>query len=201
MDHLLKALTEAGTLDPSAPSALANPIATVVFDCRNAFNVLSRRHLAGILRRGCAHFVSLPAPAGPPSPIGWDILWGHICAHYGVHGILKYHAQGTTRHILSQRGVQQGDPLGSTLFALALHPILLEIGSTYSEVIVTAYADNVSFTGPLVQIAAAQAALVTALRAAGLELNPADSEVYIPSWQTLTSSSWPGTPGSPLMAP
>jgi hypothetical protein len=185
MVHLLKALTEAGTQDPLEPSTLANPIATVVFDCRNAFNTLSRRHLARILRRGCTHYVNLPQPAGPPSPFGWDILWGHIRAHYGVHGILKYHAQGTTKHISSQRGVQQGDPLGSTLFALALHPILLDIGNTYPEVVITAYADNVSFTGPLDHIAAAQATLVTELRKAGLELNPADSEVYIPSWQPL----------------
>ena len=54
--------------------------------------------------------------------------------------------------ILSQSGVQQGDPLGSILFALAIHPLLLEVGKKYPTILITAYADNVVTTGLLKKI-------------------------------------------------
>ena len=48
--------------------------------------------------------------------------------------------------------MQQGDPLGSTLFALAIHPVLLEIGRTFPHVLITAYADNVVLSGPVSEV-------------------------------------------------
>ena len=63
---------------------------------------------------------------------------GHIQVHYGCKGILKYYHEGEVSNILSQSGVQQGDPLGSTLFALATHLILLQKASEF-QVAVAAY--------------------------------------------------------------
>ncbi len=45
--------------------------------------------------------------------------------------------------------MQQGDPLGSALFALGNHPCLIEIAIRHPEVLVTGFADNTFFLGPL----------------------------------------------------
>jgi len=180
MVHLIHALTEAGV--SASQAALHNPIVTVIFDCKNAFNTAYRKALAAFLRKGCEFHTSLP----PGVANGWNVLSGHIRAHYGVHGLLKFLAKGHTYHISSQSGVQQGDPLGSTLFALTLHPILLDVGQQVVDIIIAAFADNFNFTGPLDRVCAAFEILSQALDAAGLTLNPADSEVYIPSWRSLS---------------
>jgi hypothetical protein len=72
-------------------------------------------------------------------PVGWDILWQRIQAHCGCKGLLKYFHNGKVAYISSD--VQQGDPLGITLFALAIHPILIKLGSQHN-VLITADADN-----------------------------------------------------------
>ena len=100
-----------------------------------------------VLLQGC-HIV-LPlgphpqyGPSDPPLPQGWDILWKFIETHYGCHGTLMYFHSGTTSLLSSQSGVQQGDPLGSTLFALAIHPLLLHISQDVPNALITAYAES-----------------------------------------------------------
>ena len=68
---------------------------------------------------------------------------------YGVHGILKYYSGGQVIAIPSESGVHQGDPLGSTLFALALHPIIMKVAESHSDVLILAYADNVFMIGKI----------------------------------------------------
>ena len=87
--------------------------------------------------------------------------------------------------IQSASGVQQGDPLGSLLFALALNPLLLGIGSRHPSVFISAHADNCIITGPLTQVQAAVADFERAILRAGLTLNPADSAMYAPSWHNM----------------
>ena len=108
--------------------------------------------------------------------------------HYGCKGILKYYHAGQVSHVLSQSGVQQGDPLGSTLFALAIHPILLEIASTF-DIVVAAYADNVVFTGRLSEVIRAQDLYRTRIAAVGLQLNPSESQIHVPEWKSIPKSA------------
>ena len=115
-------------------------------------------------------------------------VWSHLRAHYGVSGNLKYYSRSEVLTIQSESGVQQGDPLGSQLFALAIHPLLLDIGARHPEVFISAYADNCIITGPLSKVQAAVHDYDTTLHRAGLSLNPSDSAVFIPSWQSLTPS-------------
>jgi hypothetical protein len=83
--------------------------------------------------------------------------------------------------ISSETGVHQGNPLGSTLFTLALHPVLTELGQ-HHQIIITAYADNVVLSGPLTQVVRAQEDLQHSMTGIGLHLNPTESEMYIPEW-------------------
>ena len=81
-------------------------------------------------------------------------------------------------------GVQQGDPLGSVLFALAIHPILQQIGRDCCEVLVAAYADNVTLTGRLSKVRQALERYVSEMINIGLTINPLESQIYIPQWKS-----------------
>jgi hypothetical protein len=180
MFHLLKAQLHAAALDPNADPN--NPVVAVTLDCANAFNSLTRTHLVDVLDQGCDHYVQLSQDAAHSKPVGWDIMYGHLRAHYGVSGILKYYSRGEVHTIQSESGVQQGDPLGSLLFALGIHPLLLAVGRLHPHIFISAYADNCILTGPLNLVQAAVEDFNINFLRAGLSLNPADSAVYSPSW-------------------
>ena len=84
--------------------------------------------------------------------------------------------------------MQQGDPLGSFLFALAIHPLLLQIGQDVPNALIkpgNAYADNVIIAGPLSAALQALKAYHTSMAAAGLAINDLESELYVPHWSYL----------------
>ena len=122
---------------------------------QNAFNTLSRAHLAKSLlqnQQSAANSCLLSPEARPDSDsidLGHDILWKHFQSNYGCKGVLKFYHHGSTRHILSESGVQQDDPLGSALVALGNHPCLVEIAQRHPADLVTVYADNTFSLGPL----------------------------------------------------
>ena len=119
-------------------------------------------------------------------PPGQNLLWQHIQGHNGTKEILRLFLQGGIPEILSQSGVQQGGPLGSIHFALAIYPLLLEVGKKYPTMLITAYTDNVVMTGPLDTIKEAFQQYTLAMQTAGLTLKPRDSCTYIPSWRRLS---------------
>ena len=75
----------------------------------------------------------------------WALLWKYVEAHYNMEGRLLYHHGGVTHFLLSLGGVHQGDPLGSVLYALAVHHHLVAVANKYRSlpVRVVAYADKV----------------------------------------------------------
>jgi hypothetical protein len=80
--------------------------------------------------------------------------------------------------------VQQGDPLGSALFALGNHPCLVEIAQRHPEVLVTGYADNTFFLGPLQAVTKAIPDFKVILQEANLQLNTSESNLHVPHWAT-----------------
>ena len=171
------------------PRGSPDPLVILALDVKNAFNSLTRQHLCQFLQKGSQFYTTVEGGGQDANtPVGWDLLWGHIQVHYGCKGILKYYHGGEVSNILSQSGVQQGDPLGSTLFALAIHPILLQIASEF-QVAVAAYADNVVFTGCLSEVLRAQDRYITLIAEVGLQLNPAESQLHVPEWRSMSASA------------
>ena len=135
--------------------------ATDVFlkvDFHNAFNTVDR---AALLRQVRLHLPGL-AP------------WAEWC--YSCHSRLLFHGDVFT----SEAGVQQGDPLGPLLFALALQPAMQAAKAgplNQSPHLIFAYLDNVCLAGDYRAVAASFARLAAAARQVGLHINLAKSEL------------------------
>jgi hypothetical protein len=112
MFHLINAIW-ASTSQAQTNSDDAFIILTL--DLKNAYNAKSRQRIYDFFAKSC--------PTSDHQHTGWNILWQHFVAHYGLTGLLKFYHSGGTYTIHSETGTQQDDPLGGLLFAAPLHPI------------------------------------------------------------------------------
>jgi hypothetical protein len=85
MFHLIKAHLPASSDDEHADPVVAANLHSV-----NAVNCLIRQHLVDVLDTCCQRYATLPQDDQHYRPVGWDILYGHLRAHYGVSGNLKF---------------------------------------------------------------------------------------------------------------
>ena len=193
MFHFLASMVESVPRGVPAGGTLADdPLTVLALDCTNAFNTLSKQGLFKFLQEGCEKHGGVPDSSQENGPVGWDILWSYIDAHYGVKGVLKYYHAGKVHDFSSEAGVHQGDPIASTLFALAIHPLIMKVAEAHN-VIITAYADNIIMTGKLSVVREAAVMCRDLMATMNLKLNPSESEAYIPQWygvppQTLADS-------------
>ena len=134
---------------------------TAVFlkaDFTNAFNTVDRQ---AFLEQCAQHFPGLSA-------------WASWC--YATPSHLLCDGQ----KISSESGVQQGDPLGPLLFALALQPVLQQLRSDTTAgglQLVFSYLDDACFAGEQHAVASAFTNFQNACRGIGLELNMSKCEV------------------------
>eukprot|EP00292_Cryptomonas_paramecium_P011096 CAMPEP_0113727390 /NCGR_PEP_ID=MMETSP0038_2-20120614/41069_1 /TAXON_ID=2898 /ORGANISM="Cryptomonas paramecium" /LENGTH=326 /DNA_ID=CAMNT_0000658319 /DNA_START=201 /DNA_END=1181 /DNA_ORIENTATION=- /assembly_acc=CAM_ASM_000170 len=124
---------------------------------------MSRRHLFSALNSDHRRF---------------EVLFPYIQSHYGHHGELRVFLRGETHIVSSQAGVHQGDPFGSTLFALGLHPLLCAVADSFVDTLILAYADNVFMVGDLEPALHAAAAFKAKLPSAALQLNDKESTLW-----------------------
>jgi hypothetical protein len=174
MYHLPSAVNAQAEAHPIPESnASLDPIAILSADSVKAFNAITRGQILSTLLKGTDVLVTLMDPSQPQAEKdpGWDFLWPFISAHYCCHGKLKFHHSGNLLIVTSETGVQQGDPLGSTLFAFGIHPILLQLGHDYPQVLFAAYTDNVFMSGPLSLVKLAYVAYCNAMLCIGLLIN------------------------------
>ena len=180
MFHLVAAMEEeARTLNAQAGPAVQahGPFVVVALDAKNAFNSLKRE---AIWRFFQTHLGG--AGDSVEQRQAWALLWKYVEAHYGVEGRLRYHHGGVTHFLRSLGGVHQGDPLGSVLYALAVHRHLVAVANKYRSlpVRVVAYADNVFLLAHQRQALEAAGELCGSLQGVGIEVNQAESMVFCP---------------------
>lgn len=84
--------------------------------------------------------------------------------------------------LLSTQGVQQGDPLGPLLFALALHPIALKIAAECTLDLHAWYLDDGTIAGDTLEVAEALRIIQDDGPIRGLHLNIAKTELFWPSF-------------------
>lgn len=91
-----------------------------------------------------------------------------------------------TRCILSEEGVQQGDPLGPCLFVLALQPILASSCSSSDSVLTPTYLDDVTVVGSRDEAIKCYKLLKANMHDIGLDLREENCEAFsfsaIPDW-------------------
>ncbi len=139
--HLLRDLVDKEQLDSTK--------LVLKLDMKNAFNSVSRQAIFDSILKD---FPSLSR----------YVYW---C--YGKHTHLKY----DDYYLLSQLGVQQGDPLGPILFCLALHSIILRAHALFPEMIQGWYCDDGQVIASPQVIADVFSFLVKELEAICLETN------------------------------
>ena len=139
----------------------------ITTDARNAFNSVSRRAVLDALRR------YLPE------------LLPYISVFYADDGDLIIRMPWGVEYARSQTGVQQGDPLGPMLFALALQATLLRVQATAvgpsEHARVMAFLDDAYLIGPLDWATAAYAQLEGEYPDIGMSLRADKGGISSPS--------------------
>ncbi|KAI0557135.1 reverse transcriptase [Gracilaria domingensis] len=158
-------------------------LVVISIDARNAFNSIERQCiLSGVTQHcpGIARFI-------------------HYC--YGSTIPLRF----GEFVINSVTGTQQGDPLSPLLFALALHPLILDIQSRFSPILNLFFADDGTLLVPRLEAKAVMNYIVQKGEKIGFVPNLEKTHAWwwakptIPSFQaTITSAAAIPVLGSPL---
>ena len=131
-------------------------------DAKNAFNTVDR-----------SAFLSEVASIFPE-------LYPFVAQCYIPPAKLTVRVGCKTQFILSEEGVQQGDPLGPLLFALALQPILINAAKDHESVLTPSYLDDSMILGPKEEVINCYNNLKVQLSKIGLELREDKCEAFSP---------------------
>ena len=137
----------------------------LLIDFKNAFNSVNRDSIMSEIRLIC------------PEIATW--------VEYSYQSAPRLYTN--TEVLFSCKGVQQGDPLGPLLFALALHPIVTKIASECTLDINGWYLDDGSLIGKTSEVLKALKILQSESASVGLDLNLSKCELF---WPTPNPTLW-----------
>ena len=135
--------------------ALNEGCTIAAIDTSNAFNSLSRKVLIEMVEG---------------TPLESYTKWA-----YGKHSELFL---SNNLSIKSQKGVQQGDPLGMTLFCVSIERAVREVCELNPNIRVLSYADDIYLIGKPLYLEPAANQMSTELSKCGLILNPTKSQLW-----------------------
>lgn len=162
-----------------------DPVVICKLDAKNAFNAIHRQFILDMIQGK----VEVPYAKGRlvsdnitvlPSTFAAHIP--SIKAHYEGDGKLVFvDSKGEVHHITSRTGVHQGCVLGGKLFNIGTFSLVGATMADHPDVYCPMFSDNISLVGRLSKVLAAADDLRESLLEIGLQLQPADSGMYIPS--------------------
>ena len=123
-------------------------------------------------------------------------IYSNVKQMYSQAGRLVFTTANSQNIILSEVGVHQDDPLGPTLFSLAIYPFLSKLQSSDSDVIVLAYLDNAFLLNPPRKLISTFNSLKQSFTGIGLTIACNRCEFY--SKDTVTSTQIPELLGIPI---
>ncbi|XP_022007936.1 uncharacterized protein LOC110907233 [Helianthus annuus] len=151
----------------------------LTIDFSNAFNLVDRTAMLKEVHRVC------------PSLSPWvNFLYGQPAGLYVGDNC-----------IWSTTGVQQGDPLGPLLFALALHPLITRVQEQCRLLFHAWYLDDGTIIGPVREVAKALEVISREGPSLGLQLNVRKTELFWPSCngETFAAGLFPEDIGRPKL--
>ncbi|MGA0901119.1 MAG: hypothetical protein ACO3SO_12025, partial [Luteolibacter sp.] len=161
-----------------------DPLVVITLDTKNAFNTLDRQIFVDVLtntllrNRGPLTQDNLPHP-----PEIFKVHFPFIRAYYGDVGSLTFHAADGSFHVVeSSTGVQQGCTLGGQLFNIGTLPLVGAAMASHPKCFAGMWADNIHVVGKLSEAYPAASDIGKALGTAGLQMQPRDSALYVPSY-------------------
>lgn len=173
---------------PDAPSQTleSDPRGMLLLDQINAFNAFERQVAVDMTTRQYDRSYAQGRLTKDNTTILPESFAVHIPsfqAHYEGDGRLVFNDHEKKLHeITSRTGSQQGCVLGGKLFNIATFSIVGTTMADHPEVFCSSFSDNIALVGRLSQIFKAAEDLRGSLREINLELQPADSAIYIPSY-------------------
>ena len=161
-----------------------DPLVLIMLDTKNAFNTIDRQVFVDVLMHNLSQdYGDLTQDNLPSPPHLFKLHMPMIAAYYGESGRLAFNAaDGTFHTIKSQTGVHQGCVLGGQLFNIGTLPVVGSVMAKHPECLASLWSDNTVITGRLSKAYKAAVDINQALRKIGLEQQPRDSAVYIPSY-------------------
>ncbi len=135
-------------------------MAMIKIDFANAFNKVSRDYIFDAVHR---HF---------PELLPW-VFFCYSSCHMLFAGEMV---------ILGKSGVQQGDPLGPLLFAIAIHSLVLDLNQHCPDLVLHSwYLDDGIDIGPIYTLVTFVDLLIQNSSSYGLSLNLSKCEIFWPS--------------------
>lgn len=182
---LLALLEDPAPMEP--PSTLDDdPMALLLLDNVNAFNELRRQVVIDMITRrfeGTYAQGRLSKDNTTVLPAAFAAHIPSIRAHYEGDGKLVFvDFTGQAHHITSRTGTQQGCVLGGKLFNIGTFSVIGATMADHSDVYCSMFSDNIALVGRLSKIFKAAEDLRRSLLEIDLRLQPAESAVYIPSY-------------------
>ena len=115
-------------------------------------------------------------------------IYHYVHQIYSKHNPLVFHQENSSILLTAEEGIQQGDPLGPTLFTISIHSILHDIQESHPNVQVLAYLNDVFFAGPAVVAVSALDDLRASFSKIGLPITE-KCELYTANAEDLPSLS------------
>lgn len=163
-----------------------DPMAVMLLDCKNAFNALLRQLVFDMITRdfdGSYAQGRLTKDNVTVLPESFAVHIPAIRAHYEGDGRLVFvDVERLVHYITSRTGMQQGCVLGGKLFNIGTFSVVGATMADHPETFCPMFSDNIALVGRLSKLFPAAEDLRLSLHEIGLELQQAESALYIPTY-------------------